>query len=107
VCVPAVADVLADVSVSTLVLELEPSFSDSTPVASVRLLISVESVENRVPKLEIAVSWLSNVFNWVFHGVSTFCRLATIEETVVLTLKPSPLVGDPKLSPTTLIAPSG
>jgi hypothetical protein len=62
--------------------------------------MSVERVESKVPRLEIAVSWLSSVANWVFHGVSTFCRLATISETVVLTLKPSPLVGDPKLIPT-------
>jgi hypothetical protein len=66
----------------------------------------VEGVENSVPRLEIAVSWLSNVVNWVFHGVSTFCKLATIEETVVLTSKPAPLVGDPKLSPTVPIVTS-
>jgi hypothetical protein len=57
--------------------------------------MSVERVESSVPRLEIAVSWLSSLVNWFFHGVSTFCRLATIEETVELTLKPSPLVGDP------------
>jgi hypothetical protein len=68
--------------------------------------MSVERVENSVPRLEIAVSWLSSVLNCVFHGVSTFSRLATIEDTVVLTSKPAPLVGDPKLSPTVPIAPS-
>lgn len=85
---PATAEELAAVNVRTLLSELEPSFSANTPVASVRLLISVERFENSVPRLEITVSWLSNVVNWVFHGVSTFCRLATIEETVVLTSKP-------------------
>jgi hypothetical protein len=70
------------------------------------VLISVERVENSVPRLEITVSWLSSEVNCVFHGVSTFCRLATIDETVELTLKPCPLVGDPKLIPTVPIAPS-
>lgn len=56
VCVPATADELADVNVRTLVSELEPSFSASTPVASVRLLMSVERFENSVPRLEITVS---------------------------------------------------
>jgi hypothetical protein len=68
--------------------------------------MSLERFENSVPRLEIAVSWLSNVVNWVFHGVSTFCRLPTISATVELTSKPVPLVGDPKLSPTVPIVPS-
>jgi archaellum component FlaC len=32
----------------------------------------LERLENRVPRLEIAVSWLSNEVNWFFQGVSTF-----------------------------------
>jgi hypothetical protein len=68
--------------------------------------MSLERLDNSVPRLEIAVSWLSSLVNWVFHGVSTLSRLATLEETVVLTSNPDPLVGDPKLSPTTLIASS-
>ncbi len=44
----------------------------------------------------MAVSWLSSELNWFFHGVSTFWRLPTISATVVLTLNPAPLVGDPK-----------
>jgi hypothetical protein len=62
--------------------------------------MSFDRFENSVPKLDIAVSWLCNVVNCVFQGVSTFCRFATIEETVVLTSNPAPLVGDPKLKPT-------
>jgi hypothetical protein len=48
----------------------------------------------------MTVSWLSSEVSWVFHGVSTFCRFATISETVVLTSNPAPLVGEPKLKPT-------
>src|SRR5580698_8787393 len=68
--------------------------------------MSLERLENRVPRLEIAVSWLSREANCVFHGVSTFCRLPTICETVELTSNPAPLVGDPKLMPTVPIVPS-
>jgi hypothetical protein len=57
-----------------------------------------------VPRLEIVESWLSSEVNWVFQGVSTFCRFATISDTVVLTSKPVPLVGEPKLKPTVPIA---
>jgi hypothetical protein len=64
----------------------------------------LERFENSVPRLEMAVSWLSSLVNCVFHGVSTFCRLLTIEATVELTSKPVPLVGDPKLKPTVPIA---
>ena len=60
------------------------------PVKSVSALMSLESLENSVPRLEIAVSWLCNVVNCVFHGVSTFCKLLTISATVELTLKPGP-----------------
>ena len=66
----------------------------------------VRETENNVPKLEIAVSWLSNAVNWVFQGVSMFCRLLTIEATVELTSNPCPLVGDPKFRPTAPISPS-
>jgi hypothetical protein len=66
---------------------------------------SFERFENRVPKLDMTVSWLSSEVNWLFHGVSTFWRLATIEDTVELTSKPVPLVGDPKLNPTVPIVP--
>jgi hypothetical protein len=68
--------------------------------------MSLETVENRVPRLEITVSWLSRLVNCVFQGVSTFCRLLTIDATVELTSKPAPLVGDPKLSPTVPIESS-
>jgi hypothetical protein len=54
----------------------------------------------------MAVSWLCNFVNCVFQGVSTFCRLLTISATVELTLKPVPLVADPKLSPTVPISSS-
>jgi hypothetical protein len=63
VCVPATAEALAAVSDSTLLSELAPSFVAITPVVLVRLLMSLESVDNSVPRLEIAVSWLSNVVN--------------------------------------------
>jgi hypothetical protein len=66
--------------------------------------MSLVRFENRVPRLEMTVSWLFNEVNWVFQGVSTFCRLLTIEATVELTSKPVPLVGDPKLRPTVPIA---
>ena len=76
------------------------------PSKSVSELMSLERFENSVPRLEMAVSWLSNVVNWVFQGVSTFCRLLTIDATVELTSKPAPLVGDPKFNPTVPIASS-
>jgi hypothetical protein len=103
--VPAIAVVEAEVNSRTSVLELDPIFSDRTPVASVKVLMSLERVDIRVPRLDSTVSSLSSVVNCVFHGVSTFCRFATIEDTVAVTSNPSPLVGDPKLSPI-LIAPS-
>jgi hypothetical protein len=68
--------------------------------------MSLERFEKSVPRLEIAVSWVSSVVNWFFQGVSTFWRLLTISATVELTLNPVPLVGDPKLSPTVPIVPS-
>jgi hypothetical protein len=68
--------------------------------------MSFERLENSVPRLDIAVSWLASDVNCVFQGVSTFFRLLTIEATVVLTSKPAPLVGDPKFSPTVPIASS-
>jgi hypothetical protein len=77
------------------VFELEPVFADKMPSKSVSELISLERLDISVPRLEIAVSWLSNLVNRFFHGVSTFRRLLTIEATVELTSKPSPLVGDP------------
>jgi hypothetical protein len=76
------------------------------PLKSVSELKSLERFENSVPKLEIAESWLSSEVNWVFQGVSTFWRFPTISDTVELTLKPAPLVGDPKLNPTVPIASS-
>jgi hypothetical protein len=76
------------------------------PWKSVSELMSFERFEKRVPRLEIAVSWVSSVVNWFFQGVSTFWRLLTISATVELTLNPVPLVGDPKLSPTVPIVPS-
>jgi hypothetical protein len=103
-CVPATAEELADVSCRTFVFELEPVFWASTPEKSVSWLISVESLERSVPRFDSTVSWLSREESCVFHGVSTFCRLATIWETVELTSNPVPLVGDPKLSPTVPIA---
>jgi hypothetical protein len=106
VCVPAIAEEVAAVSDRTLVSELEPVFSDKIPSKSVSELMSLERFENSVPRLEIAVSWLSNDVSCDFQGVSTFCRLLTIEATVVLTSNPAPLVGDPKLRPTVPIAPS-
>jgi hypothetical protein len=56
VYVPAFADESAAVSVSTLVSELEPVFSDRIPSRSVKELMSFERLEKRVPRLEIAVS---------------------------------------------------
>ena len=58
--------------------------------------MSFDRFDINVPRLEMTVSWLSSELNWVFHGVSTFWRLATISETVVLTSNPAPLVGEPK-----------
>jgi hypothetical protein len=54
----------------------------------------------------MVVSWLSSFVNWLFQGVSTFCRLPTIVATVELTSNPAPLVGDPKFKPTAPIATS-
>jgi hypothetical protein len=34
--------------------------------------MSVETLESRLPRLEIAVSWLSSDAIWFFQGVSTF-----------------------------------
>jgi hypothetical protein len=68
--------------------------------------MSFERFDISVPRFEITEFWLSRLLSWFFQGVSTFCRLATIEATVWLTLKPVPLVGDPKLSPTVPIAAS-
>src|SRR5580698_1520988 len=100
VCVPALAVEEAEVSSSTLVLELDPVFCARMPLKSVSWLISLERLENSAPRLEIAVSWLSRDVNCDFHGVSTPWRLATICDTVALTSNPAPLVGEPKLNPT-------
>src|ERR1700684_3168310 len=62
--------------------------------------MSLERLENNVPSDEMAASWLSRDVSRVFHGVSTFCRLATMDDTVLLTSNPVPLVGEPELSPT-------
>jgi hypothetical protein len=66
----------------------------------------VERLEKSVPRLEITESWLSSDVSWFFQGVSTFERLLMISATVELTLKPAPLVGDPKFNPTEPIEPS-
>src|SRR5487761_2199430 len=100
------AEVEAAVNSSTLVLELAPVFCAMTPVKSVSELRSLESFENNVPRVDSSVSWLCRDANWFFQGVSTFFKLPTIWETVALTSKPAPLVGDPKLSPTVPIAAS-
>ena len=63
VCVPATAAEVAAVRFSTLVSELEPSFCARMPVALVSELISLERLDNSVPRLEIAVSWLCNVLS--------------------------------------------
>jgi hypothetical protein len=101
-----VADDEAEVSSRTLVFELEPVFCARTPSKSVNELMSFDRFDINEPRLEITVSWFSSEVNWVFHGVSTFCRFATISETVVLTSNPVPLVGEPKLKPTVPIAAS-
>jgi hypothetical protein len=98
--VPAVAEDVAAVSSRTFVSELDPSFWARIPWKSVRELMSLETLERRVPRFEIAESCPSRDVNWFFQGVSTFERLLTISATVELTLNPVPLVGDPKLSPT-------
>jgi hypothetical protein len=89
-----------------LVFELEPVFCARIPSKSVSELTSFDRFDISEPRLEITVSWLSSEVNWLFHGVSTFCRFATIWETVLLTSNPVPLVGEPKLSPTVPIAAS-
>jgi hypothetical protein len=93
VCVPATAEEVAEVSVSTLVSELDPVFCAMIPVKFVSWLRSLDRLDISVPRLEIAVSWLCKELNWVFQGVSTFIRLHTIEATVALTSNPAPLVG--------------
>jgi hypothetical protein len=77
------------------------------PSGSLSELMSLERLENSVPRFEITVSWLSSDVSWVFQGDSTFWRLPIISATVELTLKPVPLVGDPKASPTVPTKPSG
>src|SRR6202041_1826358 len=66
-CVPARAEESAAVRLRTLVSELEPVFSESIPSRSVSELMSLERLENSVPKLEMAVSWVSSEANCVFH----------------------------------------
>ncbi len=100
------AEEVAEVSSRTLVSELDPSFCARTPVKSVNWLMSVERLENSVPRFEITVSWLSSDVSWLCQGVSTFWRLPMISATVELTLKPAPLVGDPKARPTVPITSS-
>ena len=56
VCVPANADDEAAVSSSAFVSELEPVFCAMIPVKSVNELRSLDSFENSVPRLEMAVS---------------------------------------------------
>jgi hypothetical protein len=71
-----------------------------TPVRSVSWLRSVDTDDNRLPRLDMAVSCACRLVSSDFQGVSTFCRLLTIDATVELTSNPAPLVGDPKLNPT-------
>jgi len=97
---PATEEEEAARSCSAFVSELEPVFCAMMPVRFVNELTSLESFENRVPRLEITVSWLCKDVNCDFQGVSTLRRLPTIVATVALTSKPVPPVGDPKLRPT-------
>src|ERR1019366_7868421 len=100
VCVPATAIALAEDNVSTFVSELDPVLYAIVPLKSVRFCKSVDSVDNCVPRLVSVESFVVSAVNWVFHGVSTACRLVTIWFTVVVTSTPSPLVAEPKFKPT-------
>jgi hypothetical protein len=100
VWVPAEAVEPALVRVRTSVSELEPSFSVMTPSKSVRALRLVLRLERSVPMDVSAVSSALSAVSWVFHGVSTCCRLVTMLATVVVTSNPAPLVAAPKLIPT-------
>ena len=61
--------------------ELEPVFSERIPSRSVSELISLERFENSVPRLEIAVSWLSNDANCVFADGSSTNSTGHYDET--------------------------
>ena len=56
VCVPAIAEEVAAVRVSTFVSELDPVFVAIVPCRSVSELMSFDKLEKRVPSDEIAVS---------------------------------------------------
>ena len=56
VWLPAVAVVVAERSARVFVSELEPCLPERTPTGSVRALMSLESVESRLPRLEMTVS---------------------------------------------------
>ncbi len=62
--------------------------------------MSLETCESSVPRLESEASCAFVALSWFFQGVSTPCRFDTIWLTVWLTLKPAPLMGEPKLIPT-------
>src|SRR5579884_969430 len=94
------ADVEAEVNCQTLVSELEPCFSDSTPAKSVSDCNAEESELRSLPMLLRTVSCDCNAESWFFHGVSTACMFVTIWLTVEVTSKPCPLVGDPNERPT-------
>src|SRR5271170_6459516 len=100
VWLPATAVVPAEVSARTSVFELDPCLPARTPSKSVNDCAAVLRDDRSVPIEVSAVSSFPSEVNWLFHGVSTACRLATIALTVVATSNPCPLVGEPKLSPT-------
>src|SRR6187402_975350 len=68
--------------------------------------MSVDKVARSEPIFDSAVSWLWREVSCALYGFSAERRLVTILSTVADTSKPSPLVGDPKLSPTAVIVVS-
>ena len=78
VWLPAVARLLAEVSATTLVSELEPCLEAKTPLKSVRVWSEEESVARCVPKLLRAVSWARRWVSCDFQGVSMACSIERI-----------------------------
>jgi hypothetical protein len=100
VWLPADAVTLAEVRFKRFVFELDPCFSEKTPLKSVNVCKLVVNVARSLPNVDKTVSCACNAVCWVFQGVSIACSDAWICVTVEATSNPWPLVADPKLNPT-------